>query len=367
MHIAIAIPTLNRSEKLKKALDSIFCQKTSSDIRLSICVSNSASTDDTGMFLESIKSRRENIHLFNSNLDNTHQNYGCLAKIIPEDVDWVWFMGDDDYLTSNESVSALHSLILNENQDLSFVHVCQKRRSNDTSEIIKGSVKELCNTYGYHEMLGWISSIVIKKEKFINAMNNHQIKANSNLESISAFNHSICFYQQICNNQGIFFDKGLIEPQDLIQTKESIKRWADEKIPEKYLLVMDDFNDLKLSNLMPINIKSQFFRYINFHFWDRWLIYLLNETVREDIPLQKKIDQSFLVKYDAYWGKLLDFCNIFEDKTLKKLLDSEIKSSMALCLKFLFDNKSAELCKVLIKDKIKLLQQSCYCIQTKII
>ena len=63
MHIAIAIPTLNRSEKLKKALDSIFCQKTSSDTRLSICVSNSASTDDTGMFLESIKSRRENIHL----------------------------------------------------------------------------------------------------------------------------------------------------------------------------------------------------------------------------------------------------------------------------------------------------------------
>ena len=49
-----------------------------------------------------------------------------VAKIIPEDVDWVWFMGDDDYLTSNESVSALHSLILNENQDLSFVHVCQK-------------------------------------------------------------------------------------------------------------------------------------------------------------------------------------------------------------------------------------------------
>ena len=27
MHIAIAIPTLNRSEKLKKALDSIFAKK----------------------------------------------------------------------------------------------------------------------------------------------------------------------------------------------------------------------------------------------------------------------------------------------------------------------------------------------------
>ena len=88
-------------------------------------------------------------------------------------------MGDDDYLTSNESVSALHSLILNENQDLSFVHVCQKRRSNDTSEIIKGSVKkELCNTYGYHEMLGWFK-YSNQKRKFINAMNNHQIKANS--------------------------------------------------------------------------------------------------------------------------------------------------------------------------------------------
>ena len=84
-----------------------------------------------------------------------------------------------------------------------------KERSNDTSEIIKGSVKELCNTYGYHEMLGWISSIVIKKEKFINAMNNHQIKANSNLESISAFNHSYTL-PTICNNQGVFLIKDLL-------------------------------------------------------------------------------------------------------------------------------------------------------------
>ena len=83
----------------------------------------------------------------------------------------------------------------------------------------------------------------------------------------------------------------MVDPQDIRQTEESIKRWAHENMPARYLNVIDDFQLLNNYNLLPKKLNTIFFRYQNINLWDRWIRYLLNETVRADIPLENKLNQ----------------------------------------------------------------------------
>ena len=69
-------------------------------------------------------------------------------------------------------------VILNNNVD--YIHVSQSRRSNKTFQLILDKAENLANRLGYLELFGWMSSLVIKKNYFINALKNtqNQLKIN---------------------------------------------------------------------------------------------------------------------------------------------------------------------------------------------
>ena len=99
MKIAIAIPTFNRVEYLKKAVQSALEQVQDDGLELYIAISNIASTDGTGRYLDQLNAAHERVIVYNQPQDNRkHPNGYFLAGIIPDDIDWVWLMGDDDYL-----------------------------------------------------------------------------------------------------------------------------------------------------------------------------------------------------------------------------------------------------------------------------
>ena len=98
--LGIAIPTYNRLEKLKVLLNSIDNQILSKDLDLSLFISNIASTDGTAEFLEKEVKKRHNLKIYNRPEDQTIKpNIFYLNRIISSDVEWVWFMGDDDKLS----------------------------------------------------------------------------------------------------------------------------------------------------------------------------------------------------------------------------------------------------------------------------
>ena len=97
--------------------------------------------------------------VFNKLTDWSGGNYGYLCQALPMDADWVWFMGDDDYLTDPSSLQKICEILIEKNDDpnFKFVHACQSRRSLNSGKVIYDSVMGLCNNFGYTEMLGWIS------------------------------------------------------------------------------------------------------------------------------------------------------------------------------------------------------------------
>ena len=76
-------------------------------------------------------------------------------------------MGDDDKLSEKESLQKIYKCLKeNKTENLEFVCICQTKRSNNTSKVFLDKVFNLCNRFGYHEMLGWISGIILKRQTF---------------------------------------------------------------------------------------------------------------------------------------------------------------------------------------------------------
>ena len=103
--LAIAVPTYNRLDKLKVLLSSIDNQLLCRNLELSLFISNIASNDGTSEFLEKETEKRSNLIIYNKPEDQTLKpNIFYLNKIISSDIEWVWFMGDDDKLSEKESL-----------------------------------------------------------------------------------------------------------------------------------------------------------------------------------------------------------------------------------------------------------------------
>ena len=192
----IAIPTFNRLLKLKEAVNSILQQKLD-NLELKIVISNSFSNDGTYQYLENL--RKDSRFIISNKKETSPKdylsqfiNFRNLAKSLPHDADWIWWLGDDDKMVSKNSLSLVVNKIKEfDCNDLHFVHACHPEKASKNRKVFKDNILNLCNTFGYHELLGWMSSIILKKS----ALKKILIDSTQNLHFIDTKDHSAssCF------------------------------------------------------------------------------------------------------------------------------------------------------------------------------
>ena len=293
----IAIPTYNRLEKLKVLLNSIDKQIFSKDLDLSLFISNIASTDGTSEFLEEEVQKRHNLKVYNRPEDQTIKpNIFYLNKIISSDIEWVWFMGDDDKLSEKNSLQKVYECLKENNiNDLEFFCACEKRRSRNTSKVFIDKVFNLCNKFGYHEMLGWISSIILKKQTFQKVFDDISQSITTQYQNFddaitSAYPHSASILKYTHDKNGLFYDFGLVETQDKLQTIETQKRWVEENMLWRYFHVIDDIENLINQKILePNSLNLSFFRYHSYFLWDH-LIFLTFKRLPQYIRSRSDIN-----------------------------------------------------------------------------
>ena len=270
IEFSIAIPTYNRLSHLKNAVESIKRQKIPSDVNLTVLISNIASEDKTSEYLESIKS--DNIIINNKPFEN-HQNsianFYSLSKIIPEKIEWVWLHGDDDHIIDNEALSIIINAIRENDKDLKLLTACQGHRFSGQRSIHKDTIFNLCNNIGYHEVLGWISGLILKKNEMKKILENpftnkelYLVKENNfGLEQnycYSAYPHAMEIYKNLSNSKGIFINHPLIDNQKKTQEELILhnKLWEKENVAIRYLFLIDDFLKLERFGVLK-KIPSQ--------------------------------------------------------------------------------------------------------------
>jgi len=337
-HIALAIPTFNRLSYLKANVDMILKQQLHHSTRLSLVISNSASSDGTEQYINQLCSKNKNVFCYNQMARTETENLKFLSEAVPEDVDWVWMMGDDDVLTSEHCIQTILDVIAKcDDGNFAFIHACQARRSKNSGQVRVMSVDQLCQQFGYHEMLGWMSSLVVSREIFCRAtleahqkINQKEGKVTEIGSRYSAYTHSFYLYRHLYGVKGAFVDLPLVEPQDSEQTQESIRRWANVGMVERYFYVVDDMLALKNEGKIPNDCSTEFFRYHTFHLWDRYFRALFAELLAPDVSYEDKKHEMFVERHKAHWSRIKKIVDIIGDPSTKKLMKIRTDQSIEL-------------------------------------
>ena len=165
--LTVAIPTYNRLEKLKLCLQRLLQQDKAEQIE--IIVSDNASTDGTGAYMETLAEEKKNIHYYRNkeNVGPDRNFLNCYEKAKGE---YILLLGDDDYLLEHAVERLLHTLEKNP----VFVHlntsgvISEQPFVHGTPRFEENGIKIYTKRDGILQEVGifitFMSSLVLKTE-----------------------------------------------------------------------------------------------------------------------------------------------------------------------------------------------------------
>jgi glycosyltransferase involved in cell wall biosynthesis len=338
--LAFAIPTYNRVGYLKNAITSIAQQNNVDDVEVTVLISNIGSTDETHKYLSQVKSYHPELHFEITNKTPkpdqyfpAEYNFASLGEMIDDSIDWVWWLGDDDYLFNKNSLKTVVEAIRKaKSSNLRLVHACQGRRSLNSGKIIETKLLDLCNKIGLHEILGWMSSLIIdktvaKKMLLDYSPLTHSGAKNSSNQS-SAFYHATNILHQCAANDALLIDLPLAEPQDEKQTADSLIRWQKENVGARYLLIPDDLEIIRSDLELP-QFSRFFFRYLGYSLWDRYISFIISRLMNEQLIFsirESSSHQQFSEEIETFWGQTSKIPamlnNKYDQKTVAVMIDT---------------------------------------------
>jgi hypothetical protein len=183
-----------------------------------------------------------------------------------------------------------------------------------SGKIIKDTVFNLANTIGYHELLGWMSSLIVRRDRFVPALlwatepqTQFQKPEEFVQNRVSVYRQSAGLMRYTANEMAVFVDLPWVEPQDQEQSAESIQRWAETYHGERYFFVVDDILAMFAEGILSKPLNPIFFRYLNYSLWDRYTGALLSNLLQtnqinqlglEHLDRIKKIADQFATPRD---------------------------------------------------------------------
>ena len=168
--LSICIPTYNRSNLLEECIKSIFASSNKYLNDIEIIVSDNASTDDTEVRVAKLQRIYQQIKYHKNKTNVIDKNFFISAGLASGD--YIWVFGDDDKMELIaigqvlEKIRAGYNLIV-VNHSIWLEHFSVKFKDKVVpfkNDMIFNDHNKLLSILG--PRLGFISSVIIKKEKF---------------------------------------------------------------------------------------------------------------------------------------------------------------------------------------------------------
>ena len=306
MKILVAIPTWNRANYLDKAIQAIATARSASQgCEVDLFVSDNCSSDHTVEVMARWQEQAPWIHyrrweehvaffgpeLFRRALLGSGLTY-----------DYLWLQGDDDAICDIAAYDKLTAAIeACEAHPPCIVHCCQGQRAlpGDT-RIIEGNTEDLCNTYGWHDLLGWISSLVMSSDTVERMLSS----PHSEMQPPSSYWHAEALLEAGYGHSMLILTEGLIVTQDERQTPECVERWAKTNVGPRYWHIIPGLSSLKERGVITKPLTLGFFRYLTYSFWDRFALELLQRACSSKTPAE--VIETHLSML-GYMGDLLGY------------------------------------------------------------
>lgn len=268
MRLVFAIPTWNRAQKLLQCVTSIAEQKPDA-----IFISDNCSDDQTAEVCKLLAEKysfvtytRLNKHVY---AEENFKNVVSFAQ-----GDYIWTFGDDDILIPGAIDFARKLLELN----LDFYHVAEVQRSS-TDTVVKDTLLNLCNRFGFLETTGFISCNITRAEKLKAAYATH----NWEVYTHSAFSHSLALLEVLADNESMLVDVGMIRAAD--EDKETVERWQLEQTTSRYIYISEGLLLLRNAGIIPEKLSETFFRYLSGSLIKRMMNDYMARTFTPETPV----------------------------------------------------------------------------------
>lgn len=298
MKLTIAIPTFNRLPQLQQAIAAVRALETPPGLQLHLAISNIASRDGTRDYLDALQLPGIGLHIYNTPFwelcfkKDIRSNWVRLAGAVPRDSDWVWLHGDDDVILDTGALRRVVTLA--QSSDLPRLLLFpQAKRSTNSGRHYAGPLIELCQAHGFHEMLGWMSQLVMCGPLFFAAMSDFARFAGESLDShdpgteatlprreipagddpqsaeqltngrVSAFHHATMVLRHFRDHAAVFVDDRIIDeqPQLPLGQEDRPTRRSAENVRDRFFYLVDDF--VEHLSLPPRSLSPRFLRYVN--------------------------------------------------------------------------------------------------------
>ncbi len=298
MKLLVVIPTWNRADYLDKAISAISAARSRArNCHVELFVSDNCSSDHTSDVMARWQEIGPWIHYL-----RWEEHTGDWAEILRRaflssqlEYDYLWLQGDDDYVCDTTAYIQLQEALMTYTENPpALVHCCQARRSlPGDRRVLEGNTEDLCNTYGWHDLLGWVSSLVISKGTVGRMMASPQWET----PAPSAFIHSEALLEAAYGRTMLILTAGLIDPQDEQQTAESLQRWAEANVGERYWRIIPGLLNLRQRGVLTTPMTLGFFRYLTGTFWDRFATEVMSRASMPDTPEEELRNKLRLLSF----------------------------------------------------------------------
>ena len=252
--ISFAIPTWNRSEKLRKCIESIAAQKPEQ-----IVIADDASTDDTQKVCMDLAKKYPFIkYLRYEDRQNFSGNYK--RAVLGSDAEYTWTFGDDDILVEG-ALSMIENTVKNTQFD--FYHASETIRTVK-AEAACGTVFQLSNGLGWLDFTGFISGNIGKTYLMKEGVNSDQWE----MYGRSSYPQSLAILETMSGRSAMMMEIGAVESAKF-EEGDTGQRWADNQICWRYLYVGDGLRHLVDLGKIPAKVHETFFRYQTGSLFDR--------------------------------------------------------------------------------------------------
>ncbi len=304
--LTFAIPTWNRQNEVTICVESIARQIKAQIRHVTILVQDDCSTDQTKAAIEDLQRQYPEIIEYRRTEARSDYSSAFHSLFQSTDSEWTWTFGDDDRLEPGALDRMLKVLT---ETDCEFIHCAETGRHSGTGRMYRGTLLNLCNSFGWLDMTGFITCNVVRSKWLKEAASSPLWRQYAK----SAFAQSCALLEVLQDSQSAYMDLPLVATQNQTQTQECVDRWAADKIGERYTLVADCLEAMFDEGVLTKKLNRRFFRYQNYHLWDRHITYFIHDYIGQGI-----------LNHPDRWASQAKLAQFLEDETFAESLVKEI-------------------------------------------
>lgn len=314
--MSFVIPAWNRPKQLEVCVESIAGQVRADD-QVKVIIQDDASDDpEVAVVCERMRDKYQCVELVKR---KEHVDYAdAFRDMFQQDAlaDWVWTFGDDDQLRPNALRFVLDDLLPGRMDSRDFLHIAEYTRASGANAILGAdTLLELCSELGWIEMTGFITGNLCRGSLLYEAAQTPRWAKYAK----SAFVQSAALLETLHDRPAAFIDIPLIATQQNESSDETTLRWVAADIPTRYMFAVDAIEMMLEEGILKNKVSPKFFRYLNYHLWDRFIISIINDYANQHAMWP-----------EWAWDKIAKFADLVADEAVASKIREDVDAARGM-------------------------------------